>query len=340
MAEVIALARAVRRRVAAAVGSRRFRVWARPLVGAIVLAAVAWRVGATPFVHGLLGVDVRTAVIAVVLCAVSTASSAWRWRVVANRLGVRVAFAHAVGMYYRSQFLNIVLPGGVLGDVHRAVVHGADSGKLAQASRAVAIERAAGQVVQSMLAVVVLVWAGAEFAGWALVALGIAFGVLVTIVAIVSASVRLRRVLVRELAELRTGVGSPAAALQVTAASVIAVACHVVLFAVAVSAVGGQVPPLRLAALALVVLLGASIPLNVGGWGPREGVAGWVFATAGSGSAVGVAASTAFGLLAMIAVASGAVVSAACMARPKGARTGSEHAALIPSSGHRGGPAS
>ena len=39
-------------------------------------------------------------------------------------LGVEVPLRDAVAAYYRSQFLNATLPGGVVGDVHRAVRHG------------------------------------------------------------------------------------------------------------------------------------------------------------------------------------------------------------------------
>ena len=45
----------------------------------------------------------------------------------------------------------------------------------------------------------------------------------------------------------------------------------------------------------MLVLLAMVVPLNVGGWGPREGVAAWAFAAAGWGAAQGVAAATAYG---------------------------------------------
>ena len=119
--------------------------------------------------------------------------------------------------------------------------------------------------------------------------------------------------------------GSPGAFVRVVVASIVVVACHVVTFGVAVAAVGASVPPMRLAALALVVLLAGSIPLNLGGWGPREGIAGWTFAVAGLGASAGVAASTLFGILAMIAVAPGLVVAATSAVRrmrtPAPART-------------------
>jgi hypothetical protein len=95
---------------------------------------------------------------------------------------------------------------------------------------------------------------------------------------------------------------------QVAIASLIVIACHVATFTIATAAVGESVPAGRMLALAFVVLLGASIPLNLGGWGPREGIAGWAFALTGFGAAAGVAASTLFGVLVSISVIPGAIV--------------------------------
>ena len=62
------------------------------------------------------------------------------------------------------------------------------------------------------------------------------------------------------------------------------------------------------AAIALLVLTASAIPINVGGWGPREAASGAVFALAGIGGAAGVEVSTAYGVLALIAVAPGGLV--------------------------------
>ena len=95
------------------------------------------------------------------------------------------------------------------------------------------------------------------------------------------------------------------------AASLVVVLGHVATFIVACIAVGVEASPQRLAAVALIAVLAGSIPLNIGGWGPREGAAAWAFAAAGLGATAGIAASTAFGVLALIAVAPGAAVVAA-----------------------------
>ena len=290
--------------------SRWFRLTLRLAVGGGILIAIVARVGAGPFLHGLMSLDGRTIGAATVLFAVATAAAAWRWRLIARRLGVGLPWSTAVGMYYQSQFLNTLLPGGVIGDVQRAVTHGRRTENLGSASRAVAIERTAGQVVQLALALLILAFFGAEFEGYLLSAITIGLTALVIAgIAAAVASVRVRRALRHEADELRAGLGSPSASAQAVLASMIVVGCHVATFAIATAAVGQSLPPLRMLTLAIVVLLAASIPLNIGGWGPREGVAGWAFALAGFGASAGVAASTLFGVLAIIAVAPGVVVT-------------------------------
>src|ERR1700730_8926374 len=117
---------------------RRFGVALRRLsAGVTVLWFLVRHVGAAPFEDGLRAVTWRAVVAAVTLTALTTVCSAWRWRVVARALGVDIGLPSATGAYYRSLFLNSVLPGGVLGDVHRAVTHGRRAGDVARGVRAV-----------------------------------------------------------------------------------------------------------------------------------------------------------------------------------------------------------
>ena len=64
----------------------------------------------------------------------TTVCCAWRWRIVARGHGVALSLPAAVAAYYRSVFLNLALPGGVVGDVHRGVSHGRDEGDVGRAS--------------------------------------------------------------------------------------------------------------------------------------------------------------------------------------------------------------
>ena len=104
----------------------------RLAAGLTVLWFLVRQVGAAPFKEGLRAVTWQAVVAAVTLTALTTVCSAWRWRVVARALGVDIGLPGAACAYYRSLFLNSVLPGGVLGDVHRAVTHGRRAGDVAR----------------------------------------------------------------------------------------------------------------------------------------------------------------------------------------------------------------
>lgn len=287
-----------------------FQLATRLVVGAGVLVAVVVTVGAGPFLHGLLSVDARTLGAAVLLAAIATAAAAWRWRVVAVRLGVTLRWSTAIGMYYRSQFLNSVLPGGIVGDVHRALAHGQRVENIGQTARAVVIERSSGQVVQGALTLLILACFGAQLEGYLLTPLVIGLGAIsVGVLFAAAASVRVRERLLREGSQVRAGLGSAGAPVPVVIASVVVIACHVATFTLATAAVGIRVPPQQMLTLAIVILFGASIPLNIGGWGPREGIAGWAFALGGFDASGGVAASTLFGVLSVIAVSPGAIIA-------------------------------
>jgi hypothetical protein len=56
----------------------------------------------------------------------------------------------------------------------------------------------------------------------------------------------------------------------------------------------------------MVIQIAAAIPLNIGGWGPREGTAAWAFAAAGFGADDGVTVATLYAVLMLIAVTPGA----------------------------------
>ena len=110
----------------------------RLAAGVTVLWFLGRQVGAAPFKDGLRAVTWQAVVAAITLTVLTTVCSAWRWRVVARALGVDLDLPGAVCAYYRSLFLNSVLIGGVIGDVHRAVTHGRRAGDVALGLRAVA----------------------------------------------------------------------------------------------------------------------------------------------------------------------------------------------------------
>lgn len=94
----------------------------------------------------------------------------------------------------------------------------------------------------------------------------------------------------------------------VVAASVVALAGYVATYVLAARAVGVDAPVTTLVPLVLAVLVVAGVPLNLAGWGPREGMAVWAFAAAGLGAGPGLATAVAYGAIVLFANLPGALV--------------------------------
>jgi uncharacterized membrane protein YbhN (UPF0104 family) len=291
----------------------QWRRWARLVGGAAVLGVVVWRIGSGPFVDGLRMVSARSLVLAFCIGVVTTVCCAWRWCLVARGLGVRVSMREAVPAYYRSQFLNSTLPGGVVGDVHRAVAHGRDAGDLGGSARAVALERTVGQMVQIAITVVLLLLLPSPVHGsMPFVAVG-----LLTAALIVAAATRLlprasesrwARAARTLLPDVRRGIVARDALPGIVLASTVVVAGNTALLLAAGRTAGLQTATAQLLPLALLVLLAMAVPISIGGWGPREGAAAWAFALAGLGAAAGVTTAVIYGVLALVASLPGAIV--------------------------------
>jgi uncharacterized membrane protein YbhN (UPF0104 family) len=283
----------------------------RLAVGVAVLWFLVRQLGAAPFKDGLRAVTWPAVVAAATLTALTTVCSAWRWRVVARALGVDIGLPGAVCAYYRSLFLNSVLPGGVLGDVNRAVTHGRQAGDVARGLRAVGWERLWGQVVQAVVTVVVLLTLPSPVRpALPYVLAGVAGMAGCAALAVRGAARRGRSRLTRAAravsADLRHGLLAPGVWPQATLASVLVVAGHTATFVIAARVAGCTAPLGELVALLMVVQTVVVIPLSIGGWGLREGAAAWVFAAAGLGAATGVTVATLYAVLMLIAVAPGA----------------------------------
>jgi uncharacterized membrane protein YbhN (UPF0104 family) len=291
--------------------SNRCRLAGPAAVLAVVLPFLAWRLGTGPFVEGVRSVNGTALAAAVGIGVLTTLCCAWRWRTVARALDVELSMGTAVAAYYRSLFINVTVPGGIVGDVHRGLSHGHDTRKVGRALRAVAWERFAGQVVQIVLTVVVLLALPSPVhAAMPLVAVGLV--VAVVVVALVarlrpgggSAFARVRDMIV---ADVRGALLARGARLGVALASALIVAGHALTFVIAAHAAGTSASLSRMLPIALLAMMAMTLP-NVAGWGPREGVTAWAFGAAGLGAGAGVTTSVVYGVMAIVAALPGAAV--------------------------------
>ncbi len=305
-------------------GALRARLGAA--AGVAILGVVLWRLGTGAFVDGLRTIDGPTLLAAVGLGLLTTVFSAWRWCLVARGLRIRLPLGPAVADYYRALFLNAALPGGVLGDVHRAVRHGRDAGDVGRGVRAVVLERVAGQVVLIAVGVAILLahpslalehtgrLIGGPAAAWALAAVCVL--ALLAVVAVrrrrraAPVAGRRRGAVRGALLEARRGLLARGSWPGVVISSVVVLAGHLTTFVLAARVAGSDAPLTELVPLMVLALIAMALPLNVGGWGPREGVTAWAFGAAGLGASQGLTVAVVYGVLTFAASLPGVVVLA------------------------------
>ncbi len=293
------------------------RLWSatRVLLGVLILVALAWRLGSGAFSNGLwLTLNISAVAAALGIGFLTTALNAARWCLVARRLGLPLSFSRAFGDCYRATFLNAVLPAGVLGDVDRAVRHGRDVGQVGRGVRAVVLERTAGQVVVLLAGAAVLLANPSlsaavvhDVEAGPVGAIVCTLGALAAAVAVLAkvrgwwTATRWRQAVAGTCDDVRSGLLTCYVWPRLVLLSAAALAGHLALFVVAARVGGASAPTSELVPLLVLALVAMGLPINVAGWGPREGMAALAFAAAGLSAAQGLTVAVIYGLLAFVA---------------------------------------
>jgi uncharacterized membrane protein YbhN (UPF0104 family) len=269
--------------------SHRLTRTLRAVVPLVLLAALVAHLGTSPFERSLHVLSAGPIAVALLLGVVTTTAQALRWRTVAAGYGAAdgLTRSRAVAECYRSALLNAVLPGGVLGDAVRAWRQRAPRERgLRTSAQAVIGERVAGTVVLLLAVAVVLLPLEPMMSGMALIGAVGAVGV---------AAPTLKRLNLR-------------AQFAVWGWSALSLVSLVTKFGVAAIALGTVSGLTDIVTLALIVLAGMSIPIGIGGFGPREAVAAVAFAAVGLSADAGVATAAAYGMLAAVSALPGVLV--------------------------------
>ncbi len=274
------------------------RAWAlKLLASAGLMAAMLWWTDTEEVAGRLAKAEWTWLAASLGALTLATVSMARRWQLTARALDIRIGFGLALREYYLAQLINSVLPGGVLGDVGRAV-RVRRQADWARAGQSVAAERLMGQVAMFTLlslglvgAVIVpggTVWPGGV---WTLLLImpllcGVALWVARQFPATRSFPGLIRRLLGHRRIVLHAFFG---AGLLVFA-----------LYACA-RATGSVIPAAGLLTVLPLVFCAMLVPLSIAGWGWREGAAAALFPLIGLTSDAGVAMGICYGAMMLIA---------------------------------------
>ncbi|MBV6656771.1 MAG: flippase-like domain-containing protein [Devosiaceae bacterium] len=265
----------------------------------------------------LIVADLRWLLAAGALLTLQTLLSALRWKLTAERLGLSFSYGVAVREYYLAQFVNLSLPGGVLGDANRAY-RSRQTGGFLLAGQAVIFERLAGQIGLLAVFLVGVSWSlvseqGLNWPDWLVSSV---FGVLAAclllplVLLVAAQSFRMHYGPLRRFGQrfVAAVLHRDVLAAQV-ALSLLTALCNVTAFALCAVALGANLAIVDALVLVPLILLAMLVPLSISGWGVREGAAALLFPVIGFAASAGLAASVAFGLVLTVAMLAGFALS-------------------------------
>lgn len=252
------------------------------LITVALLALVVRIVGVQALLEGGQVVTPATVLAALGLGLLATFAQALRFSLLLKQSGPPVSWRRALADCYSAGLLNMVLPGGLGGDLARvAAYRNAGARRWLSPLSVVGAERLSATTVLFTTAAVTLIPVAPSFS-WTAAAVAAVTGVLSVL------GMRGMSAATIGLVWLTAGV---------------TIGSFFGLYLIAMLTLGGPVIP----ALAVVGLAAMSIPLGVGGWGVREVSVSVLAGSLASSVEWAVTSSTGYGLLAVISTLPGAI---------------------------------
>ena len=283
---------------------------------ALVLLGLLWHlVDGEQAIQLIVSADLFWLALAAIALVMQIVFSAFRWRLTASQLGVKLAKKTAVREYFLSQAVNQTLPGGVIGDAARAFRSRSQAG-LVVSGQAVFLERMAGLV----LLVVVMFLAFGLTSGlgvidwpvWLLLALSMFLAIAIVLVVAFwvvnkTSSGKIKQGLSSIINATKVALLAPAVRWKQLLLSLATVITNIAGFTFVSWAIGSELSFVASLALVPLILLAMLIPLTISGWGVRESAAVILFPLVGLSGVEGLASSFAFGLLSLAVTAPGVI---------------------------------
>jgi uncharacterized membrane protein YbhN (UPF0104 family) len=157
--------------------SRLFKIGVS--VGALLL--VARHVDVPSMTRVLAAADPFLVAAVALLYLAGQAMTAWRWRLIASRVGFDQSLGEFTRYYYIGMFFNLFGPSTLGGDVVRALYLGAAANRRTASFHTVLFDRLSGVVMLVMVALVAMLLFGRFGLPWPVMAVTVAMGVGLTV---------------------------------------------------------------------------------------------------------------------------------------------------------------
>lgn len=258
-------------------------------------------------VETLRGTDLPLFGAACLAFVAAIAANAWRWKAVMDHIQVPMCWRDAMVGSFEANFFNQFLPSSVGGDSVKALRAYDAGATLGRALLGVVIDRAYGLWFMSLAVVALVVGFPSPVVGapaFPIIGIASVMAAVGAVVAIGVGMLPLKGMIPRwlhplwALVEGFAGVArSPARLFEVLLSLVISNAALLAAFMLCSQALGLMLNLVDGALVMFAMLLASIIPVSLGGWGVREGVAVLLLTATGATAAQALGLSILFGLV-------------------------------------------
>lgn len=263
-------------------------------------------------------VPLLTLMIAMVLVAAQPLIAAIRWHFILRCLNAPVSIVRTLQIYWIGLFASCLLPGGIVGDGVRMWMLTRAGTRVSSSVNSVLLDRTA-----ALVGLFLIVAASLPFADNRVADAPIRYGAAILLVAVIAVAFtigicirlperwqrfRAARAVSSISKDLRSVCVPAQRAIGLTCVSALAIACNSLSIFILVRSLGPPIGLLDTMTLAPLVILAATLPISLGGWGLREGSTVGLFWIIGVAPAVSLSASILIGLLSTAVSLPGALV--------------------------------
>jgi uncharacterized membrane protein YbhN (UPF0104 family) len=243
-------------------------------VSGVLLSWVAWRTDWQHLLSALAHLRIELWLAALAVLAGAQVLSAWRWQMLARRLGFERSVPQLFSYYMIGMYFNLLLPTSVGGDVVRAWYLDGRSGRRFAALAAVLLDRFSGLLVLLALACAGVLLSPRQLPAWIAGFVWSTSACALLGIALVPVLARWRGGRSQRLHKVRLALTTLMAPRLLAFSTVLSLgvqAGNVVLVLLLGEAIGAQVPLAFYWILVPMVTLLTMLPISINGTGVREG---------------------------------------------------------------------
>jgi uncharacterized protein (TIRG00374 family) len=283
------------------------------LKATFTIAALAWllhRIGVGTLIQSVYEVKGRTIIVAAALVALQAFMAAVRWQLILRYLGIVIVFVRSVQIYWIGMFGSALLPGGIAGDGLRIWVLVRSGIELSPSVNSVLLDRLTALAGLMLLVAIGLPYADNRVAP-NYVRLTAAAILLVGLVAAIALGVwiripqhwlqfRVTRAVTALLADFQKLCKTFLHAFDLIGLSALSFIAGLFAIFFLLRSLGASVGIIETVTLGSLVILTATLPISLGGWGVREGAMIGLFGVVGVPATTSLAVSVVLGLLSTV----------------------------------------